>query len=348
MTGKSNPHNFWEEFRRRKTGKVIVSYAATAFILLQLADILTPALLLPGWTTRLVTFLLMIGFPAAVAFSWMFDITPHGIVKTKPVKPGAGKRKFKGEDLVVAILLVLVVILAYPRFFGSKPKIIRDPDGKVSIAVNTFENLTGDSTINSWKMGISELLIYNLGTSNELSVQSTQTMLEVYKGLQRTQNASMGATVQREAAIKLKAGGYITGNYQKAGNKIRIIAKLTDTESDNLVWTGKVDGDIESDYISMADQLSKQLKDFLELKALRKNTVIDFRDAFTGSADAYRKYNEGISALMNEDYPEAIALLSEAYRIDSTFAMAAFYIANAYNAIGADNSSSEIIDNSKV
>jgi hypothetical protein len=37
---------FWQALKRRKTGKVIVAYAATAFILLQLADILTPALLL--------------------------------------------------------------------------------------------------------------------------------------------------------------------------------------------------------------------------------------------------------------------------------------------------------------
>jgi hypothetical protein len=64
---------FWKELKRRKTGKVVVTYAATAFILLQLADILTPALLLPAWTTRLVTLVLIIGFPLAVIFSWIFD-----------------------------------------------------------------------------------------------------------------------------------------------------------------------------------------------------------------------------------------------------------------------------------
>jgi preprotein translocase subunit Sec61beta len=44
---------FWQELKRRKIGKVIVAYAATAFILLQLADILTPALLLPAWNNRI-------------------------------------------------------------------------------------------------------------------------------------------------------------------------------------------------------------------------------------------------------------------------------------------------------
>jgi cardiolipin synthase len=34
------PRSFWKEMKRRKTGKVIVAYAATAFIILQLTDIL--------------------------------------------------------------------------------------------------------------------------------------------------------------------------------------------------------------------------------------------------------------------------------------------------------------------
>ena len=55
MAQKSSLERFWAELKRRRTVRVIVTYAATGFILLQLADILTPALLLPDWTTRLVT-----------------------------------------------------------------------------------------------------------------------------------------------------------------------------------------------------------------------------------------------------------------------------------------------------
>ena len=159
MVQKSSPEGFWEELKRRKTVRVIITYAATAFILLQLTDLLTPALFLPEWTTRLVTLLLIIGFPIAVIFTWVFDITPQGIKRTKsstsakvqPLKPTEHvKRKLRTEDVFVAILLILVVILAYPKLFGpGKDKVSLDPDGKISIAVNTFDNLTGDSTINS-------------------------------------------------------------------------------------------------------------------------------------------------------------------------------------------------------
>src|SRR5512136_2641788 len=86
---------FWQELKRRKTGKLIIAYAATAFILLQLADILTPALLLPEWTTRLITLILIIGFPIAVIFSWVFEITPEGIKKTESIKVSQNKETIK-------------------------------------------------------------------------------------------------------------------------------------------------------------------------------------------------------------------------------------------------------------
>ena len=336
---------FWRELKRRKTARVIVVYAATAFIILQLTDILTPALLLPAWTTTLVILLLSFGFPIVIIFSWIFDITPEGIKKTKSTSAVKHqtekhsepvKRKLRTEDIIVAVLILLVIILAYPKIFSTrKDKVARDSDGRISIAVNTFDNLTGDTILNSWRLGISELLIYNLATSKELSVQNSQTMFEVYQSIEQTQYASAVPALSREAAMKLKAGAYITGNFQKTGNKIRIIVKLIDTNSDELLWTGKVDGNLDADYIDLTDSLSQQVKNFLEIKVLERNSNIDFREAFTNSADAYRKYIEGTQLFMNGDYKIAIESLQEAYRIDSTFTLAAFYIANANNIIAS-------------
>jgi hypothetical protein len=82
MAQKTNSFDrFWGELKRRKVVHVITVYAATAFVILQLVDILTPALLLPTWTTRLVTLFLIIGYPFAIIFSWILDITPEVIKK---------------------------------------------------------------------------------------------------------------------------------------------------------------------------------------------------------------------------------------------------------------------------
>jgi hypothetical protein len=87
MSDKSNRlSRFWEELKRRKVIKVIAMYAATAFIIIEAGDIMLPRLGLPDWTVTFIIILLIIGFPIAIIFSWIFDITPEGLKKTEPAK----------------------------------------------------------------------------------------------------------------------------------------------------------------------------------------------------------------------------------------------------------------------
>ena len=66
--------NFFEELKRRKVFKTIGVYAAAAFLIIQVADIVFPRLLLPDWTVTFVIVLIIIGFPITFFFSWNYDI----------------------------------------------------------------------------------------------------------------------------------------------------------------------------------------------------------------------------------------------------------------------------------
>jgi len=59
---KNKITQFWQELKRRRVVKVIAMYAATAFIILEVVDIVAPSLGLPDWTLNLVIVLLSIGF----------------------------------------------------------------------------------------------------------------------------------------------------------------------------------------------------------------------------------------------------------------------------------------------
>ena len=78
------PHNFWEELKRRKVIRVIIGYAAAAYVLLELTSIIAEPLGLPEWTINFVLILLCIGFVITIVVSWIYDFTPKGIEKTKP------------------------------------------------------------------------------------------------------------------------------------------------------------------------------------------------------------------------------------------------------------------------
>src|SRR5665811_516725 len=88
MTEKQNKLNkFWKELKRRKVVGVIIVYATTAFILIQLANLLENTLNLPPWFDAVITIALIIGFPIAVIFSWVFDVSSKGIQKTDSIEP---------------------------------------------------------------------------------------------------------------------------------------------------------------------------------------------------------------------------------------------------------------------
>jgi CheY-like chemotaxis protein len=73
---------FLREAKRRKVYVSIVAYAGVSIGLIELTGAVAEALLFPDWTTRLVTFLLILGFPIILILSWTFDITGRGVVRT--------------------------------------------------------------------------------------------------------------------------------------------------------------------------------------------------------------------------------------------------------------------------
>lgn len=74
---------FLQELRRRRVIRVSVVYATTAFVVLQLAEILVEPFGLGDWSLRLLALLLVLGFPLAVRLTWVYNLTDEGLVRTE-------------------------------------------------------------------------------------------------------------------------------------------------------------------------------------------------------------------------------------------------------------------------
>ena len=102
---------FWNELKRRKVFRVLAMYTATAFIILEAVDIIAPSMGLPDWTLKFVIILIIIGFPITAIVSWIFDITPEGLLKTAPlnentkkdIQPQPARRILSVNNIVIAI-----------------------------------------------------------------------------------------------------------------------------------------------------------------------------------------------------------------------------------------------------
>ena len=69
---------FWQELKRRRVIHVIVVYATASFVIIELVNNVYEPLHLPEWTPTMAIIILAIGFPIAIIFSWIFNITSKG------------------------------------------------------------------------------------------------------------------------------------------------------------------------------------------------------------------------------------------------------------------------------
>ena len=109
--------SLFNELKRRNVVRVGVAYGIVAWLLIQLAGALEPALLLPDWVDRVVTVFLLIGFPIVLIFAWAFELTPEGIKLTRDVDPNESITPKTGKKLehTTIVLLALLVLFSQPR-----------------------------------------------------------------------------------------------------------------------------------------------------------------------------------------------------------------------------------------
>src|SRR5438132_12797468 len=112
-----NNRNFFAELKRRNVYKVAVAYAVVAWLLIQAASILLPTFEAPAWVMKVVVMLLALGFPAALIFSWAFEITPEGIKRESEIEPNKSISAHTGRKIAALTIVLTVVaagLLAFP------------------------------------------------------------------------------------------------------------------------------------------------------------------------------------------------------------------------------------------
>ena len=77
---------FWQELRRRRVYRLAGS-GVGAWLIIQVGDVFFPAWGLPETAVRFLIIATILCFPIALVFSWIFDISTSGIVKTEPADP---------------------------------------------------------------------------------------------------------------------------------------------------------------------------------------------------------------------------------------------------------------------
>ena len=226
---------FWQDLKRRNVVRVVTVYAASAFVILELVDIITEPFGLPDWTLKFVVVILTVGLIVAIILSWIYDIHPEGgIVKTKParkVKPEEipkSSNSWKIASYISFVVIVgLIVLNIIPRSGQSKVEQFLDK----SIAVLPFINDSPEETEMYFINGTMESILDNLCKIKDLRVVS-RTSVEQYRD-----NLKPVPVVAKEMNVSY----ILEGSGLKNGNNIRLTIQLIDALNDRHLWSETYD-----------------------------------------------------------------------------------------------------------
>ncbi|MFO7850939.1 MAG: tetratricopeptide repeat protein [Bacteroidota bacterium] len=325
------PFHFWEELKRRKVFRVLAIYAGIAYIIIEVVNNIAEPLHLPVWVSTLVILLLAIGFPVTAILAWIFDFTTEGIVKTEPVeKPEqkepvikhARKSRLKASDFVIAALIIVIAVLVWPKIFSRNSlENMVTADGRISVAVMPFQNMTSDTTWDIWQSGIQNEMIASLTNSEELKVRQTETVNSIMQSSGITSYASISPSTVNTISKKLDAGIVVMGSINKAGNTVRVNTQLINPKNEEVIQSFQIESTGREELIfDVIDSLSSQVKNYLIISKIKKESPLNYDySSPTGSPEAYRYFTYGQKAFFTSDFNTAINYYSKAIAIDSSF-----------------------------
>jgi len=323
----ANPNKlaqFWQELKRRKVVRVITIYAAIAFVILQLVEILAPSLRLPEWTMNFILVLLIVGFIITVIVSWIYDIHPEGgIVKTEPA------RKVKTDEIPVstnswrvatyASGIIIIGLLAL-NIFGRRKTVEIDESLAKSIAVLPFHNYSGDPDQDPMCLGLTDEIISHLYKVKSFDEVRPLTTVLNYKDSDQS---------TAEIAEDLRVNYILEGTYKRIGEELRVTAQLIDPKNDKHIWLQDYDRPWEEIITIPADialQIADHLKVLLtvsETENIKQIPTINLKAYELMGKTSYIFNNQGFSALS-----QIISLANKAIELDPDYADAYAWLGN--------------------
>lgn len=189
-----------------------------------------------------------------------------------------------------------------------------------TVAVLPFANLSADTYQDYFCDGIAEDIINALTTVPELKVigrASTFTLRGARQDI-------------REIGEKLGAGTIVEGSLRRAGNTLRVSAKVMNAETRVALWSGTFDRPV-GDVFAIKDEIASSIAATLRV-TLGVPSRPPLRDG-TPSIEAYTLYLKGLQSANRLDLPSyktAIELFSRAISLFPDYALAYAAISDLY------------------
>lgn len=306
------------ELKRRRVFRAAAAYIITSWVILQVADIIIPAVDLPDWSMRLMLVVLVVLFPIVMLGAWAFQMTPAGDVR----------REFSQNSpaTLLAIAVATFVVGAGLGWLWSSLNADKDvsrADRRPRIAVLPLKDMSPNGDKAYFSDGIHEELISRLAEIRNIDVPS-RTSVDRYR------DTDLGS---REIARELDVDYLLEGSVRHSSDRVLITLQMIDALDDKHVWVQDFDRQLTVENIfDIQKTVAKNVATLLRTQ-LNPSDLKQLTEAPTKSLAAYEASLKGsyhYRRFSFDDLRLAVDYFREATQLDPNYAAAWSGLASSY------------------
>lgn len=305
----------YRELKRRHVIRVAAGYAVAAWVAVQVAAIVFPALTLPRWTVTAAVLAALAGFPVAVFLAWVIEP-----VSDAP-DPEADRTEFPPRYRIghpVALLFSLVALVALVGWWvwQGRPVELSAFPARGQAVLADFRTEATDGLGAALTGGL-EL---SLEQSPHVNLMPRSRIQDALRRMRRSPEADLDAATAREVALREGADLVLAPRAAGLGGSFRLGVRILEPESGQILRTitSRVDG--RDGLLDGVDRLAREIRGVLgesKLSVLRRSEPLE--RVTTSSLQALEQYSLGRRAHVRSDFDRARRLYENAVREDSTF-----------------------------
>lgn len=348
--------SFFDELKRRKVIRVAAAYLVVGWVVIEVASTVAPNLNLPEWTARMVTLLVILGFPLALILAWIFEVTPEGMHVTEG---RAGSKRFYGMVAVITALALAWTLwpaapteqlpaqaaanpassppgaaITLPGVANTPAAAANNAWGAPSAPPSAAEPSASSTRLSEARAGksIAVLPFVNMSADADNEFFADGISEELLNVLVKVDDIGVASRTSSFAykgrelgaaviADELNVNHILEGSVRKSGNRVRITAQLIDAVNDRHLWSETYDREL-TDIFAIQDEIANAIVAALRgtLGSGQAERAVTVR-ADTGNLDAYQLYLKARELFLTRTtLDESVRLFEEAVALDPAFA----------------------------
>jgi len=241
-----------------------------------------------------------------------------------PKQPAAGVLSTRNLLAIAALVIIVGSILLWAK--GRQEERRRPLPGAIqSLAVLPLANLSGDPSQDYFADGMTDAIITELSQIRKLKVISRTSMMQ-YKHTQKSLD---------QIAQDLNVDAIVEGSVVHAGDRVRVSAKLYQTNVEGALWGGNFERNF-TDVLALQSDVATEIARGIqvELSGAEQSQLARSRSVVPEAYEAYLKGKYEFEKRTPEGFRDAATFLQKAIDKDPTFAAAYAALGDNYMSMG--------------